>query len=92
MPHELFLTIKQTTNIRTAFKIIQSDGPFGSCLGNLGKKALTHLAISLARDNLPGFVSDLASNEINKFQKNKWKSSCYSRKIIYFIYFELRYK
>ena len=30
-------------------KIIQSGGSFGSSFGNLGKKALTNVAISLAR-------------------------------------------
>ena len=50
-------------------KIIQSSGSFGSWLGNLGKKALTNIAISLARDNLPGLVSSLTSNAINKFEK-----------------------
>ena len=34
-------------------KVIQSGGSFGSCLGNLGKKALINIAIPLARDNLP---------------------------------------
>ena len=38
-------------------------------LGNLGKKVITHLVIPLARDNLPGLVSNLASNAINKFEK-----------------------
>ena len=81
MPHELFLTTRQTTEIRNAFandmstviklikaqisKIIQSGGSFGSWLGNLGKKALTNIAISLARDNLPGLVSNLTLNAIN---------------------------
>ena len=46
-------------------KIIQSSGSFGSWLGNIGKKALTNIAISLARDNLPGLVSSLTSNAIN---------------------------
>ena len=32
-------------------KIIQLGGYFGSWLGNIGKKALTNIAISLARDN-----------------------------------------
>ena len=50
-------------------KIIQSGGSFISWLGNLGKKTLTNLAISLARDNLPGLVSNLASNAINKFER-----------------------
>ena len=85
MPHELFLTTKQTTKIRNVFannlardiklskaqisKIIQSGGSFGSCLSNLGKKALTNIAIPLARDILPGLVSNLASSAINKFDK-----------------------
>ena len=54
LPHELFLKTWQTTKIRNAFtnnmsadiklskaqisKIIQSGGPFGSWLTNLGKK------------------------------------------------------
>ena len=75
MPHELFLTTRQTTKIRNAFannlsadiklskaqisKMIQSGGSFGSWLVTLGKKALTNIAISLARDNLPGLVSNL---------------------------------
>ena len=85
LPHELFLTTRQTTKIRNAFannmstdiklskaqisKIIQSGGSFGSWLGNLGKKALTNIAIPLARDNLPGLVSNLISNAINKFER-----------------------
>ena len=85
MPHELFLTTRQTTKIRNAFannmstyiklskaqisKIIQSGGYFDSWLVNLGKKALTNVAIILARDNLPGLVSNLASNAINKFER-----------------------
>ena len=85
MPHEWFLTIKQTVKIRNAFannisthiklskpqisKMIQSGGSFGSWLCNLGKKALTDLAIPLARDNLPGLVSNLSSNAVNEFEK-----------------------
>ena len=85
MPHELFLIARQTTKIRNAFannmstdikfgtaqisKIIQSGGYFVSWLGNLGKKALTNIAIPLARDNLPGLVSNLTSNVINKFER-----------------------
>ena len=72
MPHELFLKTRQTTKIRKVFvnryklryqiqisKIIQSEGSFGYWLGNLGKKALTDIAIPLAGDNLPGLVSNL---------------------------------
>ena len=67
MPHELFLTARQTTKIRNPFaknmlthiklskaqasKIIHSGGSFGSWLVNLGK------AIPLARDSLPGLVN-----------------------------------
>ena len=50
-------------------KIIQSGGSFGSWLGNLGKKEITNIAISLARDNLPGLVSNLTLNATNKFGK-----------------------
>ena len=83
--HELFLTTRQTTKIRNALanntstdvklskaqisKIFQSSGSFGSWLGNLGKKALANTAIPLARDNLPGLVSNLTSNAINKFER-----------------------
>ena len=83
--NELFLTTRQTTKIRNAFennmsadkklgktqipKIIQSRRSFGSWLGNLGKKALTNIAIPLARDNLPGLVRNLTSNAIDKFER-----------------------
>ena len=50
-------------------KIIQSCRSFGSWLCNLGKKTLTHIAISLARDNLPWLVSNLTSNSINKLER-----------------------
>ena len=43
-------------------KLIPSVVSFGSWLGNLGKKALTNVAIPLARDNLSRLVSNLASN------------------------------
>ena len=33
------------------------------------KKALANVAITLGRDILPGLVSNLASNEINKFER-----------------------
>ena len=85
LPHELILTTRQTTKIRTAFadnmstdiklskaqisKIIQSGGSFGSWLGNLGKKILTNIAINLARDSLPRLISNLTSNAINKFER-----------------------
>ena len=75
MPYDLFLATRQTTKIRKAFannmsadiklsnaqisKIIQSGESFGSWLGSLGKKALTNIAIPLARDNLPVLVSNL---------------------------------
>ena len=51
--------------------IIQSGRSFGSQLANLDKKALTNVAIPLATDNLPGLVSILASNAINKFERKQ---------------------
>ena len=50
-------------------KIFQSDESFGSWWASLGKKALTNVAIPLARNNLPGLVSNLNSSEINKFDR-----------------------
>ena len=39
-------------------------------LGNLSKKkVITDLAIPLVRDNLPGLVSNLASNPMKKFER-----------------------
>ena len=52
-------------------KIISSGGSFGSWFGNLRKKALSNIAIPLARYNLPRSVSNLPSNAINKFEKKK---------------------
>ena len=85
LPHELFLTPRQTTRIRNTFannmstdtklsksqisKIFKSGATFGSFLGNLGKKALANIAITLARDNLPGLRSNLTSNAINLKKK-----------------------
>ena len=76
MPHELFLTTKQTTKIKNALaknmstdtkfskaqisKIIQSGGSFSSWLVNLEKKALTNVAILLAT---------LTSTVIKKFDR-----------------------
>ena len=62
-----------STNIKLSeaqmSKIIQSGRSFGFWLGNLGRKALTNIAIPLARDNLPGLVSNLASNAINNYER-----------------------
>ena len=67
-------------------KIIQSGGFFGSWLGTFGKKAETNIAIPLGRDNLPGLVSNLTTNAINKFKKNTWNRSCEFRKRISFYF------
>ena len=85
LPFEFLLTTRQTTKIKNIFanntstyirlskyqisKITQSRGSFGSWLGNLGKKALTNIAIILARENLSGLISNLISNAINKFER-----------------------
>ena len=44
-------------------KVIQQGGSFGSWSGNLGKQALTNIALSLARDNLLGLVSNLRQKQ-----------------------------
>ena len=75
MPHELFLTTRQTTKIRNALansmsidikhsktqisKMIQSGRFLCSWLANLVKKALSNIAIPLASDSLPKLVSNL---------------------------------
>ena len=38
-------------------------------LSNCGKKALKNIAITIARGSLPGLVSNLISNAINKFER-----------------------
>ena len=50
-------------------KMIQSGGLLHNILGNLGKKVITNLAIPLARKDLPGLVSNLVSNAINRSEK-----------------------
>ena len=85
LQQELLRRTTQTTKIRNAFannmstdrklskpqisKIIQLGGYFGSWLENLGKKALTNITISLARDHLSGWVSNLTSKAINTFDR-----------------------
>ena len=82
LQHELFLTTRQTNKIINAFasnmsidiklskaqisKIIQSGESFVSWLANLGRKALTNVAIPVARDNLHGLVTNLTLSTINK--------------------------
>ena len=95
MTHQLFLTERQITKKRNVFannistgiklikvqisKIIQPGGSFGFWLANLEKKAPTNVAITLARNNLPGLASSLTSNAINKLERTKsetgaWRS------------------
>ena len=79
LSHELFPTTRQTTKIRIDFannmstdlklSKVQTWCIFGSWLGNLGKKALTNISITLARDTLPGLISNLTSGAINKFDR-----------------------
>ena len=85
LQHELFLTTRQTNKIINAFasnmsidiklskaqisKIIQSGESFVSWLANLGRKALTNVAIPVARDNLHGLVTNLTLSTINKFDR-----------------------
>ena len=50
-------------------KPTKSGGSFGSWLGNLGKEALTNIAIPLTRDNLHGLASNLTWSATNKFER-----------------------
>ena len=77
-PHGLFLTTRQKIQIRTSFannmstdiklskaqisKIIQSGRFLGSWLEKLGKKVVTDLAISFAKNNFPGLANNVTSN------------------------------
>ena len=56
MSTDIRLTKAQTS------KIIQSNGSFHSWLSNLGKKAVTNVAIPFAKYNLPGLASNACSN------------------------------
>ena len=49
--------------------MIQSGGFLCNMSGNLGKKVITNLVIPLARDNLPGLASNLATNATNKLER-----------------------
>ena len=82
LPHELFLTTKQTTKVRNVFfnnisidiklSKAQMSGKVQSgrfLSGNLGKNIKVDLSIPLSRDNLPGLARNLASNAINKFER-----------------------
>ena len=67
-------TINILTNVKLSkaqiSKINQSSGSFGSWLGNLGKKALRNVDITFTRDNLPGLVSNIASNAIKNSERD----------------------
>ena len=73
MSHELFLTTRETTKKRNNKaqlpKMIQSGRLLRNMLGNVGKKETTNFSISFARDNLPGLVTNLASNAVDKFKR-----------------------
>ena len=71
-------------------KKIQSGGFLRDMLGNQDAEVVTDYAISLARDNSPGLVSNLAANTINQFEKKKnmWERSCERMKKIYSFDFE----
>ena len=49
--------------------MIQSGEYLRNMLGNLGKNVITDRAILWAINNLPGLVSNLASNAINKLKR-----------------------
>ena len=55
------------------YDIIQSGRFLDSCLGKLGKKVVTQIAVPFAKNNFPGLVSDIALNAalnaINEFER-----------------------
>ena len=91
MNYKSFLTTRQTTKIKRSFannistdikfskvqifKIIQQSGSFASWLSILGKKALTNIAIPLARDNWPWLLSNLTLNAINRFERKSGRGA-----------------
>ena len=85
------LTICQYVNIKLSktqiSKMIQSVRYFSSWLGNLGKKVLTNIAISLDRDSVPGLIGNLSSNAMNKLGREiSGKGAMRARKgLIWFI-------
>ena len=82
---ELFITTRQTIEIRNAiaksmstgikltkaqlFKVNQSGEFFSNMFGNLAKKVITDLVIPLAKDNLSRLVCNSASNAKNKLER-----------------------
>ena len=74
LSHELSVTTRQKTKIRNAFpnnmstyiKLNKVQISFASWLVNLGKKAIKNIPIPIARDNLPGLVSNFTSNAKKK--------------------------
>ena len=50
-------------------KIVQRSRFLGNMLSDLDKKALASVAVPFAKDILPGLISNVASNAINKFEK-----------------------
>ena len=85
MSHETFLTAKLGNDLASNMwinaklskaqisKVIQWGGFIGSCFGQLGKKVIKILGVSFSKRDLPGLVSNIASNadlhKISKFGK-----------------------
>ena len=60
---------------------------FRSWFGNLGKNALTNVAIPFARDNLPRLVSNITLNAINRFERKiSKKGSARARKGLLYLF------
>ena len=84
-PHELFFTTRQKTRKRNAFannmlaniklsksllsKTIESGRFLGKTLGNLDKKVLLDLAVSLVKDVMPKLATKATSYLLNKFER-----------------------
>ena len=88
MPLELFLSTRQTTKIRNAFENnISTDIKLSKIQIS---KILTNIAIPLTKDNLPGLVSNLTPNALNKFERKKVEKELWEQEKDLLYLFQMR--
>ena len=59
-------------------------------LGNLSEKVITDLTILLARDDLLGLISNIASNATNKFERNmSGKGVVWEKDLLYLFWMKI---
>ena len=88
MPLELFLSTRQTTKIRNAFENnISTDIKLSKIQIS---KILTNIAIPLTKYNLPGLVSNLTPNALNKFERKKVEKELWEQEKDLLYLFQMR--